>query len=100
MDSREFETFDELEEEEMEEIKEEVEEPEPEENDQFFQEEEEDYFEEVSEGSPESRRGWSGSELLEESEDEDNVFIDDIDEFQSSPSEGESTSVMKVTNII
>ena len=61
--------------------------------------------EEVSDASPESSHGWSGSELLEtpeeslqESEGEEDLYFEDIDESQSSPSETESTkSVMKVT---
>ena len=60
--------------------------------------------EEVSDASPESSHGWSGSELLEtpeeslqESEGEEDLYFEDIDESQSSPSETESTkSVMKV----
>ena len=61
--------------------------------------------EEVSDASPESSHGWSGSELhetpeesLQESEGEEDLYFEDIDESQSSPSETESTkSVMKVT---
>ena len=61
--------------------------------------------EEVSDASPGSSHGWSGSELLEtpeeslqESEGEEDLYFEDIDESQSSPSETESTkSVMKVT---
>ena len=61
--------------------------------------------EEVSGASPESSHGWSGSELfetpeesLQESEGEEDLYFEDIDASQSSPSETESTkSVMKVT---
>ena len=64
--------------------------------------------EEVSDASPESSHGWSGSELLEtpeeslqESEGEEDLYFEDIDESQSSPSEtGSTKSVMKVTIVV
>ena len=66
---------------------------------------EEEAEEEDSDASPESSHRWSGSELLEtpeeslqESEGQEDLYFEDIDESQSSPSEtGSTKSVMKVT---